>query len=448
MATAGSHKLTVDQVVQLLASQPKIPLQKDVVQALAGLWVDYTLLATDAAQDSTLRFLNLEPLVRMQLDEEMIAQFSDSAIPLDTAISDTELHALYERQAPGARLRASHILLKYPAQATQAQRDSVRAELESIRKRALAGESFAALARRYSQDPQTAAKGGDLGEFGRGDLPPALDSAAFSLRPGQISQVVESPYGLHILKIEARIVPPFDSVRAGFRAQIQQQRAFKAESTFVAGLDSAAAPQVAKDASAMVRRIASDPVEQLSARARQQALATYKGGVYTVGQLQSFVQTRSDQWRAGVNGATDAQIEAFLHSMVERELMVAKARAAGMAPSQAKVDSLVEATRGRLVELTDELGLLHIERTSGEALAPAVDHAVDAVMQGIVAGTKQVVPLGPIGFQLRERSRNTAVYDQGVSDALARLGQVRGPGGAQTPAGGDTAGSTPDSPGR
>ncbi len=448
VARAGDHDLTVDQVVQLLQDQEALPVQKQVVEALANLWIDYTLFASEGAEDSTFGSLDLAPLVRMQLDQEVLQRFGDSAITVDTAISDADLHALYEREAPSVRLRASHILLTYPPQATQAQRDSVRAELEGIRKRAVAGESFAALARKYSQDAGNAKKGGDLGEFGRGDLVPALESAAFDLEPGQISQVVESPFGLHILKLEQKIVPPFDSVREQYRARVQQERFAQAESTYVAGLESQASPETAKDAAQLVRQLASQPATRLSSRARSRALVKYKGGAYTVGQFQEYVQTRSDQWRASVNGATDEQIDAFLHGMVQRELMLDKARQAGMAPSQARVDSLVDTMRAQLTQVANRLGVLHLDRAPGEALAPAVDRAVNAALEGIVTGAKNVVPLGPIAFQLREGT-TAEVYDSGVGTALLRIGEIRAqrhpsPAEAQK----DSGASVPDSGGR
>ncbi len=443
VARAGEHELTVDHVVNLLVDQEALPPQKPVVKALADLWVDYTLLASEAAKDSTFHFLDLEPLIRMQLDQQMIAQYEDSVIQVDTAISETELHDLYEHQAPSARLHARHILLGYPPQATQAQRDSVRAEAEALRKRAVAGEDFAALARRYSQDQGNAQKGGDLGEFGRGDLLPALENAAFALEPGQISPVVESPFGLHIIKLESKTIPPFDSVRNQYRVQVQQKRYQQAESVYIAGLEAKASPKVADGAADLVRQVASEPDARLSNRARGRALVTFQGGRYTVGQLVEFVQTRSDQWRQAVGGATDEQIEDFLNTMVQRELMIMKARDAGLEPSQARVDSLVEDTLGRIKQIADQIGVLHLDRAPGEPVGPAVDRAVNDVLDGVVSGAKDVVPLGPIVFQLRERS-NVAIYDSGVGDAILRIAQVRAGRSASPEEAGDSSAAGAD----
>ena len=135
LAQAGDYVLTVDQAVELLVDEENLPNQTDVVQALADLWIDYTLLAAAAAEDSMFSGVNLEQLVWQQLEDQMIFQLRDSVMQVDTAITEDELRNIYASEAPGAQIEASHILLGSPAEASQAERDSVQAQAETLRSR-------------------------------------------------------------------------------------------------------------------------------------------------------------------------------------------------------------------------------------------------------------------------------------------------------------------------
>ena len=98
------------------------------------------------------------------------------------------------------QIRASHILLKTDGK-TEAE---VRARAESVLKEAKAGADFAALAKKYSEDEPNARQGGDLDYFARGRMVPEFEAAAFSMAPGEISGLVKTQFGFHIIKVTAK----------------------------------------------------------------------------------------------------------------------------------------------------------------------------------------------------------------------------------------------------
>ena len=86
----------------------------------------------------------------------------------------------------------------------ETERDRVRAELAELRERVIKGESFSMLAALYSQDPGSARKGGELGFFPRGRMVAEFESAAFALKPGEVSPIIETQFGFHIIQLIER----------------------------------------------------------------------------------------------------------------------------------------------------------------------------------------------------------------------------------------------------
>ena len=102
-----------------------------------------------------------------------------------------------EQYTTPEQVRASHILLK-----TEGKDDAtVKAKAEDVLKQARGGSDFAELAKKFSEDESSAKNGGDLDYFGRGRMVPEFDQAAFAMQPNQISDLVKTQYGYHIIKV-------------------------------------------------------------------------------------------------------------------------------------------------------------------------------------------------------------------------------------------------------
>jgi peptidyl-prolyl cis-trans isomerase D len=136
------------------------------------------------------------------------------------SVDEAELRRRYEEdigrfREPEQR-RARHILVTLGVDANDESAAEARTRIEEIRDRILAGEDFAALAEELSEDPGSAAQGGDLGRFGRGLMDPAFDQVVFSLDEGELSEPVRTQFGYHLIEvteIQPGSVKPFEEVR-------------------------------------------------------------------------------------------------------------------------------------------------------------------------------------------------------------------------------------------
>ena len=148
------------------------------------------------------------------------------------SVTDADVKSFYDanlaQYSRPEQRRARHILFRVEAGASPAEKEQARQQAEAALARLKKGEDFAALARTLSQDPSSAEKGGDLGFFGQGQMVPAFDKAAFETPIGQISGVVESEFGFHIVQpteTRAAGTAPMSEVAEGIRRQLGLRRA-------------------------------------------------------------------------------------------------------------------------------------------------------------------------------------------------------------------------------
>lgn len=173
---------------------------------------------------------------------EMVAirylQFVPERYLDEVTFEDSELDKYYRRHIDQfeilEKVKASHILVKVDIDADEATRKDKRAHAEKLLEDVKAGKDFAELARTASDDKASAVNGGSLGYFTRGSMVKPFEAAAFSLKPGDISDIVETTFGYHIIKVEEYTEPgvrkmeeAIDEVKDGLRAQKAKQLAFE-----------------------------------------------------------------------------------------------------------------------------------------------------------------------------------------------------------------------------
>jgi peptidyl-prolyl cis-trans isomerase C len=426
LARAGGHELSVAQVTDMLTPATRIPPQAEVVDAVANLWIDYTLLGLAMAEDTTLQNLNLDAIVIPFFNQQLVYELRDRVIAVDTAISDEELRRLFDQEQPNAEVRARHILFRMPADAAPQVRDSIAARAQQVLEQARGGADFAQLAAQYSEEPNAAERGGDLGYFGPGQMVQPFEEAAFRLNAGQVSDLVETPFGIHIIKVEDKRLPDFDAMKDQFRETTVQNRFAQAEDQYLTQLTEGKRLEVQEGAVDVARELARRPTSQLNRRQAQRPMVRYTDGSLTAGEYLVLMQQRPAQQRAAVASASDDQLRDWLRLLARDEILIEEAQRQGLSTPQAEQDSARLQLRQQMRDAAREAGLLPIVPAAGENAGQAVQRQVMGLLSGIINGERNVVQLGAATFTLRERY-SAEVLERAIPTVVAQVQERRPP---------------------
>jgi parvulin-like peptidyl-prolyl isomerase len=145
--------------------------------------------------------------ILLQQARVLASMYEEESLSKSVKATQAEIDE-YMKAHPEEQVHARHILISVKSEDAPTEegleKPAARAKAEEVLKRVKAGENFEALAKEYSTDTGSKENGGDLGWFGRGRMVPEFEKATFALQPGQVSEIVESPFGFHIIKVEGR----------------------------------------------------------------------------------------------------------------------------------------------------------------------------------------------------------------------------------------------------
>ncbi|HEY2434249.1 MAG TPA: peptidylprolyl isomerase [Vicinamibacterales bacterium] len=258
--------------IEMQAGQPVPPDQRDAIlrNALDRLIV-YTLLSqeskgrnlkideneigqkiqevrgrfqTEQAFEAALktRGMTVDDLKKEARNDLTVSKLVDSEVATIPGPSDSEARDFYQKNPDrfkqGESVHAAHILIRVAPNADAATKAKARATIDDVLKKARAGADFGKLAEQYSQDGSASNKG-DLGEFPRGQMVPEFDAAAFALKPGQLSDVVTTQFGYHVIKVIDRKpagVVSYDEAAQQIKAGLDGQKKQQHMDAFIDGL--------------------------------------------------------------------------------------------------------------------------------------------------------------------------------------------------------------------
>lgn len=418
-ATAAGQELEVERLARLLLGIKGVPLAPEAADFLTNVWVDHTLLAQSLAAgtnffDSTTAAEVLWP----ELAEARGTRWHDTLlarrIPLTPQVVDSIYHADEIRLF-------QHILVRVEPNAEPPARAAARRRADVVLARVRAGGDFRKLAAELSEDPGSRLDGGYLSAAPRGKWVTAFDSAGWSLAPGAMTGLVETPFGYHVIRR-----PPADEIRERLVAYTRGRLGQHLDSLYLDSLGIQHGLKVARNAPGLVRDALGDKGEAIRS---PKVLATYDQGAFTVAQLIRWVTGLGPQWAADLAGRPDSGLVTFVRLLAQNQILLAQADSAGIKVAPEEWASLMQRYRGLLDTLRISLDLFGADLTDStntpaersQVAALKVASFWDRVATG--SGRPRPIP-GPLSFVLR-KSGEYRVDRKGVDAAVARAIQLR-----------------------
>jgi len=415
VAKAGSQELSVKRLSEMMTAAG-VPPRKDVALAISNLWVNYQLLAQSAAKADTFTDAAVDEAMWAQIAQLKSKKYYDIVSKTFPRPDSSQYEAKYNA---GEMLAARHILFMAntqpgPAAMKPAQVDSVRKEAEKVLKLVNA-TNFADMARKYSKDG-SASQGGELGVFPKGAMVPEFEKGVLALKPGQVSGVVQSPFGFHIILRES-----WNEAKDKFTAEYAKTSQRGADSIFMANLEKGANVEVKPTVAKTIKLIAEDVDAYRDDNA---VVATSRGGNLTAARMAKWIAAFPAQMRIREQIATapDSAMPFFVKNVMRNELILHAADSVKLTLDTGETNGIRTAFRASLsntmaaLKITDK-DLADSAKTPAEKERLAASR-VEAYLDKLLHNQAQFVDVSePVSIALRKKY-DARVVQAGIDRAV------------------------------
>lgn len=235
LARVGNRVLTIadfESLVKYYSVERKTDLSRDekIKKDILDIMVKRMALADMARKKDIDKRMDVAQLIELNVDGILAAELIKEEVSNKIEVTEDDMRLYYKMNTQEFKspemVRARHILIKVDKSASDEDRKKAKEKAEEILKRIKNGEDFAKLASEFSDDPATKEKRGDLGFFPKDRMVKSFEKAAFSLNPGEVSDIVETHFGYHIIKVEEKKeagIQPFESVKELIRDKVFQK---------------------------------------------------------------------------------------------------------------------------------------------------------------------------------------------------------------------------------
>jgi len=424
-ATAAGQELPAARVAGILAKIRGTTADVETAEFVSNLWVDLTLFAQTVAEkggfpvDSALVHRAMWP----QISEQRIGAWREAVLASRPAIPETAADSVWSQ---GDVRLFQHILIT-PKGPTTADTVTARREAEQVLASVRRGTSFASQAETRNPDA-TRQDGGYLPPSPRGAFVPTFDSVAWTLDPGALSNVVQTDFGFHLIRR-----PPLEEVRSRFQEVATGMAGARADSLFLANLDSANGMKVRENAPAGIKAAIMDIQGSLKS---SRALVDLKSGNLTVGQFAKWMTALQPGQLQQVSIQPDSNLVKFVTAIAHQELLLRQADSAGVQLPEgtwaaiqlalnAGTSQMVNAMQLNAPEVSDSSNPLSDRKAAAAA-------KVETYFDNLLSGAAQYQPLpGVLGTVMRE-DRGGKLNRAGIARAVElAIAQARADSAAQ-----------------
>ncbi len=416
VARANDHILTVDRFAELLV-EGQVQLSPTVVEQWAWMWLQYSLFLQGVARgdsftDTATVMEAMWPAVLTSTVETYFQRLLSEQVVVDSAVLDSVYHA-------GDHRIIDHIMIRSDEHSSAGEKATRRRRAETIRARLAAGRSWVSEAR-TSDDHSTRASQGRLGLVGRGEVPPEFEAAAFMLEPGELSDVVETADGYHIVRR-----PPLEEVREEYADRIRALLTERWRRDFTDALVQQYDIKVVDGGPEIIRDVAGRPVRAMALE-RDRLIGTYDGGELTdvdyVGWLQALpvLELRS------VGGAKDEQLKQMAANAMRWEVLFREAKSVGITLSDSSYEMISEEFDGRLasvrIAMRVDSAMMHATGGDRDRIAREV---LNRYMVGILVASERVSLVPPFLARKLRRQADWEFSYRALDRAILKAERLR-----------------------
>ena len=412
-AEAGSMQLETETLAAILATAKRPqPITREAAEYLASSWADYALFALAVARNQLpTDSASVAEAIWPEIAELKGTRFHDTLLARRSVMSDTAADSLYRSDIRVLQ----HILIGMRPNTPDSARSTARRKAEGALTQVRRGADFGRLASTLSEDGGTKADSGYLPPGPRGRFVAAFDSVGWTLAPGQVSGLVETPFGLHIIRR-----PALKEVRRRLAGYLENREAARLDSLFMDSLAVANGIEVLSGTPSTMREVAESPEDH---RQSDKALVRFQGGELTTQEYLRWVYALPPHLTAQLRQAHDTMLANFARVIAQNVLLLRAADEAGIDISPEEWASLRQRFLSQLDTLKTEMDLKSPDLTDSTVAVGEREKIaamkVDKYFEGLVDRKIRLRPIAPsLAGILRERIPHRIV-DAGVNRALA-----------------------------